>query len=747
MTSYVEFLASKRKAHRAEGIDDASLPEYLFPWQADVVRWALRKGRACLFEGTGLGKTIQQLVWADRVCDHTGGPVLVLAPLAVADQTVAEAARFGIEAEVRRDGGLGPRVTVTNYEQMHRYDFFCLAGVVLDESSILKAHDGKTRTALIEQCQEVPFRLACTATPAPNDVTELCNHAEFVGAMSRTEMLTMYFVHDGGSTQDWRLKGHAVEAFWRWVATWAAMIQSPADIGHDPEGYDLPPLTIREHILDSGIEGDALFVMPAKTMTEQRSARKQTLAQRVSRVASLASAEPDEPWVVWCELNAESEALAAAIPGAVEVTGSMADDEKRRALLDFGAGRIRVLVSKPRLAGFGMNWQHCARQAFVGPSHSWEQFYQAVRRCWRFGQTRPVDVHVVTTDAEVEILHNLQRKQAAADEMTAAMVGNMREGMMAEIGATTRTEQTHSAEVREGDGWRLHRGDCVDVWRGIEADSIHYTVFSPPFASLYTYTNSDRDMGNCADHGEFFRHFEYLVPELLRATMPGRLLSFHCMNLPTSKARDGYIGLTDFRGQLIEVFRAAGWIYHSEVCIWKDPVTAMQRTKALGLLHKQIRKDSAMSRQGIADYLVTMRKPGDNPEPVAHTAEQFPVQMWQRYASPIWTDINPSDTLQYRSAREHNDERHICPLQLGVIRRAVALWSNPGDLVASPFAGIGSEGYVALDMGRRFVGAEIKASYYEQACRNLASPSLRQAGLFDDIATDSDEAQLWRANS
>lgn len=298
----------------------------------------------------------------------------------------------------------------------------------------------------------------------------------------------------------------------------------------------------------------------------------------------------------------------------------------------------------------------------------------------------------------------------------------------------------------------LYNGDCVEITRGLPDNSIHYSIFSPPFASLYTYSNSDRDMGNCQSDEEFFEHFCFLVRELYRVIMPGRLVSFHCMNLPTSKTHHGYIGIRDFRGELIRAFEAEGWIYHSEVCIWKDPVVAQQRTKALGLLHKQIVKDSCMSRQGIPDYLVTMRKPGINPEPVngefeefigegldvsreaykKHTAdvradgrEPWPFEMWrsvfvwQKYASPIWMDINPSNTLQYRSAREEKDERHICPLQLDVIARGVELWSNPGDIVFSPFIGIGSEGYQAIKMGRRFVGVELKKSYYRIAVNNL----------------------------
>ena len=279
------------------------------------------------------------------------------------------------------------------------------------------------------------------------------------------------------------------------------------------------------------------------------------------------------------------------------------------------------------------------------------------------------------------------------------------------------------------DNHAMYHGDAVDVLRGLPDASVHYSIFSPPFASLYVYSSSPRDMGNCASAEEFAGHFRYLIPELLRVTKPGRLLSFHCMLLPTSKAKDGFIGLSDFRGALIREFVECGWIHHSEVVIWKDPVTAMQRTKALGLLHKQIKKDSCMSRQGIPDYLITMRAPGENPERVSHTDDDLPVQMWQRYASPVWMDIDQSDTLQRQSAREDEDERHVCPLQLEVIRRALHLWTNPGDVVLSPFAGIGSEGFAALQAGRKFIGAELKQSYYEQACRNLESAT-SQLSLF-----------------
>lgn len=280
--------------------------------------------------------------------------------------------------------------------------------------------------------------------------------------------------------------------------------------------------------------------------------------------------------------------------------------------------------------------------------------------------------------------------------------------------------------------YALYHGDCVEVLNGLPEHSVGYSIFSPPFASLYTYSNSPRDMGNVRNDDEFFAHFDYLVQALLRVMKPGREVSFHCMDLPATKERDGYIGLKDFSGMLIRAFQKHGFIYHAKATIWKDPVTAMQRTKAIGLLHKSVRENAAMCRQGIPDYLVTMRAPGAS-ERVTHDAEDYPVKLWQQIASPVWMDINPSDTLQYKSAREHDDERHICPLQLEVIRRGIMLWSNPDDVVLSPFAGIGSEGYVALELGRKFVGVELKASYYKQAAANLRRVRVRtDSGLFSD---------------
>lgn len=726
---YQEFLERKNRVHVATGLDSVpALHHSLYPWQAEIVAWSLRKGRACLFEDCGLGKTFQQLEWGK----HVPGDVLLLTPLAVSHQTEKEAARFGIDAKVNRDGHRAAKITITNYGQMHKFNIAEYAGIILDESSILKSHDGKTRTAILDACKTVPFRLACTATPAPNDHIELGNHAEFVGAMSRAEMLATFFVHDGEDTSKWRLKGHAVKKFWEWVATWAVMLRMPSDLGHEDAGFVLPPMKMIEHHILSEIKPvGELFSMPVLTLNDQRAARRLTMSKRVAQAAEIANAAKG-PCLVWCELNDEGDALTEAIPGAVQIAGCDDDDTKAERMHAFTNGEIKTLVTKASIAGFGMNWQHCNEMVFVGLSHSWEQFYQATRRCWRFGQKRPVKVHIVATDVESAVLDNIKEKQSAADEMAREMLANMKTVMNEEVHGIRRDVVVYKRDVANGDGWTMHMGDSIEVVKEMTDDSIGYSVFSPPFASLYTYSASDRDMGNCPTHKSFFEQFAFLIPDLLRVTMPGRLLSFHCMNLPLSKERDGVIGLTDFRGQLIKAFVDAGWIYHSEVCIWKNPVTAMQRTKALGLLHTQIKKDSCMSRQGIADYLVTMRKPGDNPERVTHTNESFPVELWQRYASPVWMDIDQSDTIQYRSAREDEDERHICPLQLGVIRRAIELWTNPGDLVLSPFAGIGSEGYVAVNMERRFVGVELKESYFKQACANLKNAKRQLTMNFDE---------------
>jgi len=425
--AYADFLARKAISDPATGLTDIpALPECLFAFQRDIVVWALRRGRAALFAGTGLGKSLMELAWGQAVAEATGGMVLLLAPLAVAAQMMREAEKFGIAARiVSSQAECRPGINISNYQKIEHFDLTLFAGVILDESSILKSTTGHYRSALIAACANVPFRLAASATPAPNDFMELGNHAEFLGAMSYTDMLATFFVHDGGSVRDWRLKGHAENEFWRWMASWAVMLRKPSDLGYANDGYDLPPLTYHQHDVAIAAEntGGYLFPMPAITLKERIAARRDSVEDRVAHGVAITPA--DRPFVWWCNLNSESEALAARIPGAVEVAGSERDTVKERKLIDFSEGRIRVLISKPSICGYGMNWQHCADTGFIGLNDSFEQYYQAIRRFWRFGQTRPVNCHIVAAETEGATVANIRRKEADAERMAAAMVAHM----------------------------------------------------------------------------------------------------------------------------------------------------------------------------------------------------------------------------------------------------------------------------------------------------------------------------------
>lgn len=733
--NYEEFIKSKEITPIISGfdIDLHELNSHLFDFQQVIVKWALKRGRAAIFADTGLGKTLMQTSWAQQVVNRTNGDVLIVAPLCVAQQTVREGQKFGIDINFCRDQDhSNPGINITNYEMLDKFCMDDFVGVVLDESSIIKNRDGKTRNAIIESCKSVPYRLSCTATPSPNDFMELGNQSEFLGIMSMTEMLAMFFINDAGDTGTWILKGHGKAKFWEWLATWSCVIRSPSDLGLDGSAYVLPKLNMFDHVVESK-PTDGLFADIACGLMDRNKARKESIDDRVEKCAEVINASSDQ-WVIWCHRNEEAEKLVKLIPGAVDVAGSDSIEHKEKSVNSFIDGSIRVIVSKPRILGAGMNFQHCHNTAFVGLSDSWEQYYQAIRRFYRFGQESEVNVHVISAESEGAVVANIKRKEDQNALMGAEMVKHMSDAMKKEIFGTAQEKMEYVRQVTETDKWTIHNADCIDLASEIPDESIDFTIYSPPFESLFTYSNSDRDMGNNKSSDAFRIHYQFLIDQNYRMMKPGRLVAVHCMNLTTSKANDGFIGIRDFRGDIIRAHQKAGFIYHSEVCIWKDPVVAMQRTKALGLLHKTIKKDSSMSRQGLADYLVIFRKPGKNEKPISHTAEEFPVQMWQRYASPVWFDINQSRTLNFRDAREEDDVKHICPLQLDVIERAMDLWTTSDDLVFSPFTGVGSEGYTAVKMGRRFIGSELKPSYYEQAIKNMHSAKSLNGDLFDDAA-------------
>lgn len=451
--SYQEFIGRKLQSVAPAGLADiGDLPASLFPHQADLVRWALKRGRAAIFADTGLGKSRMQIAWADQVYQATRRDVLILAPLAVAAQTVEEGERLGVEiTHCREAADVRPGLNITNYDRLHKFDPSMFGGVVLDESSVIKHHDTKTLALLLDAFKATPYRLCATATPAPNDWTELGTHAEFLGVCTRTEMLAEFFCHDGGETQTWRLKGHAREAFWRWVSAWGAMLRKPSDLGYDDSRYNLPPLTVREHLVDGNDDAlrtdGMLFALEANTLSERRDARRASLDSRVKACADMVNADA-EPWIVWCDLNAESDALKAAIPGAVEIRGSDSAEDKEARLMAFAHGEIRVLITKPSIAGWGLNWQHCARMAFVGVTDSFEAYYQAVRRCWRFGQSREVQVHLFASAMEGSVLRNLKRKEADALAMAESLSRETRSAVMAEVRGTSRQTNTYNAAKR-----------------------------------------------------------------------------------------------------------------------------------------------------------------------------------------------------------------------------------------------------------------------------------------------------------
>ncbi len=575
---YAAFLASKGLRFAGAGVEvpPEAIHPLLFDWQRDIVRWALRKGRACVFTGCGTGKGLMQV----EAAKHLPGRVLIFAPLCVAEQTINEAKRLGVEVAPH---GAGARIEIVNYEMLHRVKPEEWGGVVLDESSILKSIDGKIRSRLLEVFQATPYRLCFTATPAPNDPTEIGNHAHFIGVMTRAEMLASFFVNRGEGNRSWDLKGHAREAFYRWLASWACFLRSPSDLGYSDEGFVLPPLTIKGEIIPAEIASPGrLFPDKLHGVGDRARVRKATALLRVGRAAEIIKAARGQV-IAWCGLNPEQDELAAALgDDCVSVTGSQTIEE----------------------------------------------------------------------------------------------------------------------------------------------------MFSPPFAELYTYSASERDLGNARSVEEFLVHFgAFFAPALLRLMKPGRLVACHCQQLALQKAKHGVIGMRDFRGDLIRCFEQAGFIYHGEVTINKNPQSQAIRTRTKGLGFQQLEKDASWMRPAFADYIILMRTPGDNAVPVVPDCTR---EEWIDWAQPYWYGVGDGKTLQKAEAREEADEKHIAALQLGTIERCVRLWSNRGEVVFSPFAGIGSEGDAAIRAGRQFFGIELKTSYYRTAAKNLraAEASLREGTLF-----------------
>jgi len=736
---YGEFLKGKITKQQPVGkqVDPTAIHPLLFDFQRDVTAWAIRKGRAAVFLDTGLGKTFIQLEWARLMGEKT----LIIAPLSVARQTVREAQKIGIDVNYVRDQGqVVGQISITNYEMIDRFDFSQFGAVVLDESSILKAIGGKTRRKLTDLCQDVPYRLCCTATPAPNDYTELGNHVEFLGICKASEMLAMFFINANkehtyhiddqtyrrkGSNkggQEWRLKHHAEDAFFRWMASWSIALTKPSDLGYDDDGFILPPLTVTPHFVQADYTPeDQLFFTHMKGIKHAAEIRRQTAPARLKILKGLIAESPqDEQWIIWCGLNEESEMVANALPGTVEVKGGDSPEFKAQAFEDFQDGQHRILVTKLTIGGFGMNFQNAHEMAFFGLNYSWEQYYQGLRREWRYMQNHAVNAHVIMSDIEGGIYQDVMRKDAMAKRLREQLIAQIRDYERGELSMMEIDQNGYHEDTVHGETWTAMLGDSCERMKEIAADSIDLSVYSPPFADLYTYTDSERDLGNSRDWDEFFDHYAYIIREVLRVTKPGRLTCVHTSDIPAMAQRDGYIGVRDFPGAVIHAYETEGWTFVGRAFIQKNPQAQAIRTKSKALLFVQLRKDSADSRPALVDQVLLFKKPGENAVPVKPVENgELDNETWIEWAAGIWLGISETDTLQYGIARGEDDEKHICPLQLGTIERCIKLYSNPGETILTPFGGIGSEGYQAVKFGRKAILIELKPEYFGVLTGNM----------------------------
>jgi DNA modification methylase len=729
-TEYLEFLETKKKRANKSGfkIDPSLLNSKLKDFQRYIVPKALEHGKYALFADTGLGKTFMQLEWANQVRNFTGRSVLILAPLAVVAQTIKEGIKWGIEVSKLSDDYGGNQIFITNYDQLENIDCSYFSGIVLDESSILKNESGKTRSAIIEAFKNTPYKLACSATPSPNDHMELGNHAQFLDVCSYHEMLAQYFVHDGGETSKWRLRKHAESDFWQFVLSWAIAIDNPKTFGFDGSGYNLPEVNYIEELIEVQSDKTDLFGEAIVSATDLHQELKASFDERVKSALAIIQSKPNDQFLIWTLSNHESDYLQKVIPQSVNVKGSDSPERKAEMLNGFGEGKVKYLITKTSIAGMGLNYQNANNMIFMAYDFSFEKFYQGVRRMHRFGQEKQVNVYILTPKNQINVKGKILESERKHKKMITELAKKSSQYEKSEM-----KSELYSDLVTND--FKVLLGDCVKRSKELSDNELDLVVFSPPFAELYVYSDKHEDMGNVANYNEFERHFQFLVPQIKRTLKPGRICAIHCMDLPIQKGKEGFIGLRDFSGMLIKWFTENGFIYHARTTIWKNPVTEMQRTKALGLLHKTIKKDSAMSRVGIPDYILFFRNEGDNLTPITHqdkdssSPDYLPVDLWQKYASPVWYDIDYSRTLQYTTARDSNDEKHICPLQLDTIERVIHLYSNQGETVGSFFGGIGSEGFTALKMKRKSVSIELKESYFKINCQNHKNAVLENTRL------------------
>lgn len=767
--TYQEFLEKKQRKIIKSGfkISESELHPMLYYFQKFTVSRALEAGKYAIFADTGLGKTLMQLEIANQI-KKRNQRTIILTPLAVSGQTIDKSIDMDIFIS-RYEKDSNEFIQIINYDQIDNIDFSIFDCVILDESSILKNETGQTRNKLIEYCKNIPYKFCFSATPSPNDPTELGNHAEFLDVMTYNEMLAMFFVNDSKKQKGskWRLKGHGIERFYEFVSTWAIMYSHPKDIGFNQPGFDLPELEIIERQIKTKVPEGHLFGGLAVNATDYNRSLRETETERINETLGILKTIPEnEPVIIWAKQNDEAKRLYKLISElgytCRNVQGSDSLEKKESDLLGFAHNEFKVLITKQTIASHGLNYQNCGYQIFNSVDFSFEQSYQGIRRSWRFGRKEKVDIYMITTDRMINVVKTQKEKQTQfkimQDKMTKSVLKNINNQI------TTTMDDTKDIKT---DKYWLMRGDCIQRVKEIPDKSVDISIFSPPFADLYVYSNHIEDMGNVASYDEFKEQFSFLVPELKRVIKPGRLICVHSMNLPTLKSRDGYIGIRRFNSLIGDIFELFGMFLHSEHAIWKDPLLAAVRTKTKGLAHQTLLKDSAQVRTGIFDLIQCFKTKEENETPIEHDLldsyipmhefdkfpktingfnefwgydpkskyslkEQYSHHIWQRYASPVWMDIDATDTLQYMNARDNDDEKHICPLQLPVIKRLLTLYSKEGETMLSPFGGIGSEGYQALKMNRKSISIELKESYFKMNIKNhrAAIEQKKQLKLF-----------------
>lgn len=749
---YQNLLKSKVKKFIDSGfkIKISQLNKLLFDFQKHIVILAIQKGRFAIFADCGLGKTFMQLEWSRLVNWKTKKPVLILAPLTVVAQTIREGERFGIKvvkASYDKEKPHYAPIQIANYEQLDNIDTSIYSGIVLDESSILKNYTGKYKKQIIDLFKDTPYKLACTATPSPNDLNEIGNHSEFLNVLDAQDMRAKWFVRDEGMN-NYRLKGHAKSDFYGWISSWAVMLTNPRDLGFDGSNYILPKLEYFEKNIETIVrENGKLFNEGSVNATSFNKELKLTLISRFDEVANIVN-NSNEQFIVWVNQNEEEKKALELIPDAISVNGSEKNEVKEKKLLDFQNGKFRVLVTKKKIVQFGLNFQNCNNQIFATLDFSFEGLYQAIRRSYRFGQKKQVNIYLITTDTMENVMKSIEKKQSQFIEMQTEMnkyINGDSFGLL---------DSYEFKEVKNDNYWLMKGDSCIEIKR-IPDNSVDLIVFSPPFSSLFTYSNYIHDMGNNESHEEFFKQYHFLLQDLYRILKPGRLMVCHTKDLAVYKNSSGYTGLYNFTKDHDTAVENVGFKYHSKVNIWTDPVLEMQRTKTQRLLYKQLRKDSTYTGVGLPEYCTVYRKWEGNEEdwtPVNNkTKDNFPLDVWQQWASPTWNvekkdlehlqevmsdykvatwmDIKRTDVLNNSEGTDLGDEKHIAPLQLSVIKRAVQMWSNPGETVFTPFLGIGSEIYKSVELGRYGIGIELKDKYFDTAVKNINKVVDRQSQI------------------